>query len=138
MQCSVYAGKYNQMADAPIRVLIIDDNELDRKFAVNTLKNSERSFSVEEADDGPEGIEAFKHGTFDCVILNFRMPTMKGPDVLDELLTLDHRVRVLAMSGLDDSKNVMDMVNQGAAGRIERDSLRQPDVLTNAILKAVQ
>lgn len=126
------------MADATIRILIIDDNELDRKFAVSMLENSDRSFSIEEADDGPEGIEAFKHGTFDCVILNYRMPTMEGSEVLDELLTLDHRVRVLAVSGLDDSKHVIDMVNQGAAGRIEKDTLRQPDVLVNAIVQAIQ
>jgi len=66
------------------------------------------------------------------------MPTMEGPEVLDELLTLDHRVRVLAMSGLGDSKNVSDMITQGSAGRLEKDALRIPEVFENAILKAVQ
>jgi CheY-like chemotaxis protein len=70
------------------RVLIIDDAPVNRLILNEYL--TQWGAAVTEAEDGPEGIKAFRAASeagkpFDLVLMDFRMPGMDGLTVVEEL-----------------------------------------------------
>ncbi len=61
------------------KVLVVDDNVVNRKLAVALLKR--RSMHVEEADGGNLALEMLRVGQFDSVLLDISMPVMDGKEV---------------------------------------------------------
>jgi signal transduction histidine kinase/HPt (histidine-containing phosphotransfer) domain-containing protein len=62
--------------ERPCRVLLVDDNEVNREVAAGLLER--RGHQVVCARDGYEGVEAAAGGGFDLVLLDMRMPGMDG------------------------------------------------------------
>jgi two-component system, sensor histidine kinase len=58
------------------RILVTDDNEMNRLVAVTILKNY--AVVLEEAQNGVEAIEKIKNGKFDLVLMDVQMPKMDG------------------------------------------------------------
>ena len=61
------------------KVLVVDDNPVNRKLAVALLKR--RGMHVEEADGGRIALEILMAGQFDSVLLDISMPVMDGKEV---------------------------------------------------------
>jgi signal transduction histidine kinase/CheY-like chemotaxis protein len=61
------------------RVLVVEDNLLNREIALNILKNV--GFSTEEATNGREAVEKISHAEpnyYDLVLMDIQMPVMDG------------------------------------------------------------
>ncbi|CAA7623279.1 Signal transduction histidine kinase [Candidatus Terasakiella magnetica] len=63
-------------AIGPCRILLVDDNEVNRAVAAGLLE--QRGHCVVSANDGFEAVEAARSGGFDLVLLDMRMPGMDG------------------------------------------------------------
>ncbi|WP_460501838.1 ATP-binding protein, partial [Hymenobacter agri] len=66
------------------RVLLIEDNEINRMVAAWTMQNW--GIEVLEAEDGPEGLQLFETaGPFDAVLMDIQMPGMSGVEATTHL-----------------------------------------------------
>jgi len=63
--------------------LVVDDSRVVRKVARRILEAS--GYSVSEAEDGEQALEACRAGMPDCVLLDWNMPVMNGLDFLKAL-----------------------------------------------------
>jgi PAS domain S-box-containing protein len=73
-------------SDDPIRVMIIDDNPVDRRLYKQCLQASPVwRFEFAEADNAAAGIEMAKAWLPDCTLLDFNLPDMDGIEVLSRL-----------------------------------------------------
>jgi signal transduction histidine kinase/ActR/RegA family two-component response regulator len=61
------------------RVLVVEDNPVNRKLAHNLLKS--RGFEVIEAETGEEALAILKHATLDLVLMDIQLPGMDGLEV---------------------------------------------------------
>ena len=69
--------KITDIFTAPgVKVLIVDDNVINRKVARGFLKNYE--FDLTEAESGPEAIDLVKEIRFDIIFMDHMMPGMDG------------------------------------------------------------
>ncbi len=59
-----------------VKVLIVDDNVVNRKVARNFLKSY--AFALDEAESGPEAIELVKKTRYDIIFMDHMMPMMDG------------------------------------------------------------
>ncbi len=59
-----------------IKVLLVEDNELNQEFAVHMLQD--RGFSVDVAYDGIEALTLIKSKKYDLVLMDIQMPHMDG------------------------------------------------------------
>lgn len=73
----------NELSDISVfknkRILLVEDNELNREIAVDMLEELE--FVVEEANDGSVAIEKIQQaeqGYFDIILMDIQMPYMDG------------------------------------------------------------
>ena len=89
-------------------ILLVEDEEGLR--ALNARGLSSRGYTVLEASNGVEAIEAFqKHGHVDLVVSDVVMPEMDGPTLLKELRQRDPNVKIIFVSGYAEeafSKNL--------------------------------
>ena len=63
------------------RLLLVEDNELNREIAYEIL--NEYGFIVDTAENGKEAVDkiaASKHGDYDLVLMDIQMPVMNGYD----------------------------------------------------------
>ena len=67
-------------AEGTDKLLVVDDNELNRDMLSRRLKS--RGYAVMTADDGPQCLELVKAQRFDLILLDIMMPGMSGIDVL--------------------------------------------------------
>ena len=65
------------------RILIVDDEEHIREHYQQLL--TEKGFEVDTAHDGTSGLEVFRNGNYDLVLLDVNMPDKSGLEVLKEI-----------------------------------------------------
>ena len=77
-------------------VLIVED---DRELSeLVTLHLQAEGFRVVAAADGETGLEIFRNGPWDIVLLDWMLPRLSGLDVLREIRSGDQRTPVLMLT----------------------------------------
>lgn len=108
------------VATSGARVLIIDDEEIVRSSTGRLLRRS--GYTVACAAGGLEGLAAYKRDpdAVDLVLLDLSMPGLSGRDVFRELKAFDPAVRVLMSSGLHDDPRVLESMEDGVMGFVQK------------------
>jgi two-component system, chemotaxis family, chemotaxis protein CheY len=78
-------------------VLVIEDEDYIRSLMREML--TPNGYEVREAENGVEGVKMYKQNPASVVLLDMFMPEKDGLETLRDLLRIDPRVRVVAMSG---------------------------------------
>jgi signal transduction histidine kinase/CheY-like chemotaxis protein len=100
-QIRTHASSKNYKASlyAPdAKVLVVDDNEMNRKVFINLLKAPQ--IQVTQADSGKACLKLVKEQKFDLIFLDHMMPEMDGIETLHHLKKMDHinHVPVVALT----------------------------------------
>ena len=119
------------MSDAPIRVLIADDQALMRTGFRMILDAQDDIEVVGEAIDGADAIRRFEALSPDVVVMDVRMPTMDGIEATRRLSALERPARVLILTTFDLDDYVYEALRAGASGFLLKD--RPPEELVAAV-----
>ena len=76
---SVIVGDSLRFAQ-PIRILLADDNALNREIAVEAIRRHFENAEVTEAVDGKETVSHVSLSSFDLVLMDMQMPEMTGTE----------------------------------------------------------
>lgn len=68
-----------------LSILLIDDDDLDRKAIVRALRRSATRCAITEATTAAEGLRIAAEQRFDAILLDYRLPDRDGLDVLRSL-----------------------------------------------------
>ncbi len=93
------------------RILVIDDNRLDRKIAVDSLSHA--GFAVDEASDGASGLRLLYNSRPDLVLLDVLMPEMDGWKVCERIRELCD-VPVIMLTSLNREEEMVKGLDIGA------------------------
>lgn len=98
----------------PARLLVVDDNKVNRMVLSRSLE--QQGHQVETAENGQEGLEKFRSGIFDLMLLDIEMPIMNGFEVLEACLNdLDLRqIPIIMTSAMEELDAVVKCVELGA------------------------
>lgn len=116
-----------------MRILVVDDHTLFRDALVQYLERAEPDIGLNVAKDFYEAESILsKDSLYDLVLLDFRMPGMKGHEGLKTLKNKYPDLRIALMSGVAEPEDVTKSMDIGAAGYF-------PKTLSGkALLKAIQ
>jgi signal transduction histidine kinase/CheY-like chemotaxis protein len=71
--------------DTPIRVLVIDDNPVNRLLAATVLQRAFGQATVDQAPGGVEGLRLLRTQRYDVAIIDLIMPDLHGAEVVRQL-----------------------------------------------------
>ena len=118
-------------ADTPIRVLVVDDQDLVRAGFRLILERSGLDV-VGEAADGIEAIEVAAATRPDVVLMDVRMPRLDGIEATRRILAgLEPLPRIIALTTFDLDEHVYGAIRAGASGYLLKDI--SPVSLVNAV-----
>lgn len=118
------------------RMLIVDDNELNRDLLVGLF---DEEFIVDTAEEGTAALTRLRrYGSgISVVLLDLMMPGMNGFEVLDRMRE-DHimqSIPVIVVSGADERKSNLEAVRRGASDFVTKPV--DPDVLKVRVASAL-
>jgi diguanylate cyclase (GGDEF)-like protein len=86
-----------------MKLLLIDDNEIDREAVKRTLRHHQDNIVIKEASTAHDGIRTFESDDFDIVLLDYLLPDMDGEDALKKLVRHSERhAAVIVFTGIYD------------------------------------
>jgi len=106
------------------KIMIIDDSGLSRKMMRAILEGA--GYKVLEAADGMSGIELYFLEEPDLVTLDLTMKGMHGLEVLEKLLAMDPKAKVLVASADIQSSTQELALNGGAVGFLTKPLAQGP------------
>ena len=104
------------MGDAPIRLVIVDDDALVRGGLSTILGLQPDIDVVGEAADGRQAIQLCNELTPDVVLMDVRMPGMDGIQATKELARDGSPTRVLVVTTFENDDYVYGALHAGASG----------------------
>ena len=112
-------------ADAPIRLLIVDDHPVVRGGLRGIFAGDEGFEVVGEAGNGAEAVtEAVRLGA-DVVLMDLRMPEMGGVEAIRRLRESAPSAHVLVLTTYDTDDDVLPAIEAGATGYLLKDAPRE-------------
>jgi DNA-binding NarL/FixJ family response regulator/GAF domain-containing protein len=112
------------MTTNPLRLLVIDDDEVDRQNIRRMVERSDLQCEVTMRDDAPGGLQALLAGGFDIVLLDYMLPRGNGLEILKKIQTENIDTPVVILSGQADQRVAVDLMRHGAADYLIKDGLR--------------
>lgn len=108
-----------------IRVVLADDHPVVRDGLAAMINQQPDMAVVAEAGDGDEAIAHYIAHQPDVMVLDLRMPRRDGVAVVQQVLELDPKARVLIMTTYDGDEDIFRCLSQGAKGYLLKDAPRQ-------------
>ncbi|MFT4262256.1 MAG: response regulator transcription factor [Nocardioides sp.] len=109
-------------AGAPIRVLIVDDQELFRRGLTMVLAGESGIEVVGEASDGEHGAAMAAQTAPDVVLLDIRMPRRTGLEACGAIKLAVPSAKIIMLTVSDEEADLYDAVKSGASGYLLKDS----------------
>ena len=114
-----------------ISVLIADDHPVVRQGLRVLLEVQDDIEVIGEASDGAEAASMAAELRPDVMLLDLKMPGMRGPEVIEDLTARRIPARILVLTSVTDPAAADAAVRAGAAGLLYKDV--DPDALVRAI-----
>jgi len=106
----------------PVRVLVVDDQELFRRGLTMLLSSEEGIEVVGEAGDGIEGTTLAESVAPDVVLLDVRMPRRSGIEACLAIKESVPSAKIIMLTVSDEEADLYEAVKSGAAGYLLKDS----------------
>ena len=123
------------MSDQQKTVLVVDDEPEIRKLVAAMLTRN--GYRVLSADTGENAVRLFKsHPETDLLLTDVVAPGMSGPMIADEIAALKPGIKVLFMSGFDNTQVVQRyVVEKGYSLLVKPFTMEQLEVKVRAVLQ---
>lgn len=119
------------MVSDPIRVFLVDDQELVRAGFRMLIDSQPDLAVVGEAGDGGEALERLAVTACDVVLMDVRMPRLDGVEATRRLTAREGAPQVVVLTTFDLDEHALGAIRAGAAAFLLKDAT--PETLLGAI-----
>ena len=124
----------NAPLPASARILTIEDESPIRNGIIAYLEDS--GFTMLEADDGPSGLEIFRHEHPDVVLCDLRLPGMDGLEILSAITAESPETPVIVVSGVSQLNYAVQALKRGAWDYVTK-PIQDMAVLESAVRRVI-
>jgi len=102
--------------DKSVNVLIVDDDELDRRLVKLVLARAANliRFNVESAQTITEALEKLVKDNFNIILLDLNLPDSRGTETVQKIFNAAPDVPIVVLTGLDDENAGLEAIRSGA------------------------
>ncbi|MCD8488103.1 MAG: ATP-binding protein [Desertifilum sp.] len=119
-----------------LKILVVDDDQVDRMAVRRALKQGGMSIELAEATDCASALNELRSSQFDCVFLDYRLPDGDGLTLLQAVNQAGIRVPLVVLTGQGDEQIAVELMKAGAADYLSKDKISADNlaqILRNAI-----
>jgi signal transduction histidine kinase len=120
-----------------LKILIIDDDEVDRLAVQRALKKAGVQLETTETEDCSSGLYQLQHNAFDCVFLDYRLPDKSGLELLKHVQALQIRVPLIVLTGQGDEQIAVEIMKAGASDYLSKSRV-SPERLWQVVRNAIR
>lgn len=114
--------------DKTYRILLIDDDELDRKIFKRSLNNSSLKHYLFEAINATDALSSIRSNSFDCIFLDYRIPGSDGLELLINIKKADPITGVAVMTSHGDETIAIEMLKAGALDYMNKSDIDSDEI----------
>src|SRR5437764_10781189 len=96
--------------DDCFKILLVDDDELDRMAARRALRASDVEVNIHEEESAEGALETLKQHDFDCILLDFQLPDGDGLYVLRKARAAGISTPVVMLTGHGDEELAVELM----------------------------
>jgi signal transduction histidine kinase len=124
------------MDSVNLRILIVDDDEVDRIAVRRAIKTAGIQVEVHEADTCAGAILTLKTEPFDCIFLDYRLPDQDGLALVQTIRAEGILSPLIVLTGQGDEQIAVDLMKAGASDYLAKSKIspgRLAQMLRNAL-----
>jgi two-component system, sensor histidine kinase and response regulator len=121
----------------PLRILIVDDDEVDRMAVQRALAKSGISLTTTEATTYTAAIEQLKTHEFDCTFMDYGLPDQNGLALVQAARRLDIQHPLVVLTGQGDEQIAVDLMKAGATDYLTKSQI-SPTTLARVLRNAIR
>jgi two-component system, sensor histidine kinase and response regulator len=111
------------LMDKIFKVLIIDDDQIDRMAVIRAFKEADFRTELSEAIDCASGLILANTHQFDCIFIDYRLPDGNGIELLQKLREQGVRVPIVSLTGQNDDRVAVDLMKAGASDYLSKSQI---------------
>ena len=112
-------------AKTAVRILIVDDHPVVRAGLVSLLRRQPGVKIVGAAHSGAEALELIHRSTVDMMLLDLRMPSISGIDLLNLMKSAEPQPKAIILSSYEYEEEIYQAVKAGARGYLSKNAPRE-------------
>ena len=105
----------SNVAEKPVRVLLVEDHPDQAELTRRTLERQLRGAEVTVADRGESCLAKLADAPWDLLLLDYNLPDMSGIELLTEVKTRGYHLPVVMVPGQGDERIAVEAMKGGAA-----------------------
>ena len=99
-----------------VNILLVDDEVLIRQGVRALLEKEDFVGTIVEAGNAKEFYEQVAANALDIILLDVRLPGIKGPDLLGSIISRPLPPKVIAVTGMEGVELVINLLKSGVSG----------------------
>ncbi len=103
-----------------LRILIVDDDEVDRLAIRRALKTAAATIEISEAQDSKTAIAMLKEGNFNCAFVDYLLPDKDGLALVQELRGNGMKIPLIVLTGQGDEQIAVELMKAGASDYLSK------------------
>jgi signal transduction histidine kinase/CheY-like chemotaxis protein len=124
-------------AVAPWRILVVDDDQVDRETVRRALRRAGLAVDISEASTSAGALESLEQQRFDCVFLDYNLPGTDGLALLNSIRRAGHDAAVIALTGHGDEQVAVELMKAGAVDYVAKADAT-PERLAASVRHAIE
>ena len=120
-----------------LKVLIVDDDEVDRMAVKRSLLKAGVEIELSEVSDGNSAIATFPENYYDCILLDYLLPDQDGLTLTRKIRSLGIKVPIVVLTGQGDEQIAVELMKAGATDYLSKSRL-SPEILALVLRNAMR
>lgn len=130
---------YDPEKAEPIRVLLVDDNPMDRELTRIGVRRVSAEIMIDEVDSADSALSEITDRNYDCVISDYQMPGASGLELLQSLRSRGETIPFIFLTGQGNESLASEALRRGANDYFTKDiGFAHYDRLLNSIRRVVE
>ena len=124
-------------SNEPLKLLVVDDDDVDRMALRRALKHSGIHFELQEVESAKSGTQLLTTSVFDCVFLDYQLPDCDGLTLVQNLRSAGIGIPLIALTGQGSEETAVGLMKAGASDYLPKAKLSS-ETLTRSIQSAIR
>ncbi len=120
-----------------LKILIVDDDDVDRMAVRRALGKSGLQVNIEEASSCKEALKLLRSSDFDCALFDYMLPDGDGLSLLRGIRTENISTPVVMLTGQRDERLIVELLRAGAFDYLSKKEL-SGEALGHAVQTAIR